>query len=192
MTSAHNPSRFRLYDAAALDIVLERMAMQALAVLDRRPLTVVGVLRRGAPLADLLAERLRRLAPWLQVERTDLQVKRYGDDLALLHPDTSLTPSPAQVAADFSGHQLVVVDDVLYQGYSVFRVLEFLRQHNAAAVHVAVLVDRCAQRLPVRADIVGLTLQIGPEDVIECNVPPFEELFAVDVWRPLAEADPVR
>ena len=55
---------------------------------------------------------------------------------------------------------------------------------------MAVLVDRCAQRLPLRADIVGLTLQIAPEDVIECNVPPFEEVFAVDVWRPLAEAGP--
>jgi len=181
------PSRFRLHDAASLQGVLERMARQALGVLDRRPVTVVGVLRRGAPLADMLAERLARLAPQLEVSRTDLQVKRYGDDLTLLHPETSLTPTPEQARADLSGRQLLVVDDVLYQGYSIFRVLEFLRGQHAASVRVAVLVDRCALQLPVRADVVGLTLQIAAEDVIECSVPPFEAEFAVDVWRPAAE-----
>lgn len=180
-------SRFRLHDAAALQPVLERMARQALGVLDQRPVTIIGVLRRGAPLADMLAERLSRLAPRLEVSRTDLLVKRYGDDLTLLHPETSLAATPEQERADLSGRQLVVVDDVLYQGYSVFRVLEFLRQQQAASIRVAVLVDRCALKVPVRADIVGLTLQIAAEDVIECSVPPFEPEFAVDVWRPAAE-----
>lgn len=183
-------SRFRLHDAAALQPVLERMARQAASVLDERPVTLVGVLRRGAPLADMLAERLARIAPRLEVARTDLLVKRYGDDLTLLHPDTSLTPTPEQAQADLAGRQLVVVDDVLYQGYSVSRVLEFLRRCNPACIHVAVLVDRCALRLPVRADITGLTLQIADQDVIECSVPPFEPEFAVDVWRPAAERVP--
>lgn len=185
--TAMSPSRFRLYDAVTLQPVLDRMARRALAVLDDAPVTIVGVLRRGAPLADLLAARLSALAPGLEVARTDLSVKRYGDDLTLLHPDTSLTPTPEQVAADFSGRQLIVVDDVLYQGYSADRVVEFLRSHHPASVHVAVLVDRRALRLPVRADIVGLALEIAPQDVIECSVPPFEDVLAVDVWRPAAE-----
>jgi pyrimidine operon attenuation protein/uracil phosphoribosyltransferase len=183
-------SRFRLHDAAALQPVLDRMARQAASVLDQRPVTLVGVLRRGAPLADMLAERLARIAPRLEVARTDLLVKRYGDDLTLLHPDTSLTPTPEQAQADLAGRQLVVVDDVLYQGHSAFRVLEFLHRQRAASMHVAVLVDRCALKVPVRADIAGLTLQIADEDVIECSVPPFEPEFAVDVWRPAAERVP--
>jgi pyrimidine operon attenuation protein / uracil phosphoribosyltransferase len=48
----------------------------------------------------------------------------------------------------------------------------------------AVLVDRQRHRLPIRADIVGLPLKIAPSDVIECNVPPYEDDFAVDLWRP--------
>jgi pyrimidine operon attenuation protein / uracil phosphoribosyltransferase len=47
-----------------------------------------------------------------------------------------------------------------------------------------VLVDRQRHRLPIRADIVGLPLKIAPSDVIECNVPPYEDDFAVDLWRP--------
>ena len=53
----------------------------------------------------------------------------------------------------------------------------------ARAQHAAVLVDRQRHRMPVRADIVGLTLKIAPDDVIECNVPPYEDSFAIDLLR---------
>lgn len=181
------PSRFRLYDQAGLQPVFRRMARQTLAVADGRSIALVGVLRRGAPLADLLAQHLHALQPELALTRTDLKVKRYSDDLHLLHPDTSLTPTPEQAASRFPGQVVVVVDDVLYQGHSLQRVFEFLRDREAHSVHAAVLVDRCAQRVPVHADIVGATVQIAPDDVIECNVPPFEPELAVDIWRPAAE-----
>lgn len=176
-------TRFRLYDAPQLDAVLDAMARQAAALLDARPVVLVGVLRRGAPLADLLAARLRARRPELEITRTDLRVKRYGDDLTLLHADTSLSATPEQAQAAFAGHQLIVVDDVLYQGYSAFRVFEFLRAQGADCVHLAVLVDRRCAVLPVRAAIVGLALQIAPPDVIECSVPPFEDRFAIDLLR---------
>lgn len=176
-------SRFRLYQGADLEAVIDSMARQTDALIDDRPTVLVGVLRRGAPLADRLAERLQRRRPGLDLRRLDLKVKRYGDDLRLLHPETSLEPTAEQAAADHAGQRLIVVDDVLYQGHSAFRVLEFLHGHGADAVHLAVLVDRCCSRLPVAADIVGLRLQIAPGDVIECNVPPYEDDFAIDLLR---------
>lgn len=176
-------SRFRLYDASTLEPVLDAMARQAAALLDDRPVSIIGVLRRGAPLGDLLATRLRQRRPDLAVERTDLRVKRYDDDLTLLHAATSLSATPEQQQAQFAGRQVIVVDDVLYQGYSAFRVFEFLRAQGADCVHLAVLVDRHCSVLPVSADIVGLTLQIAPHDVIECSVPPFEDEFAIDLLR---------
>ncbi len=176
-------TRFRLYDAAALEAVIDAMARQIAARFDDTPMTLVGVLRRGAPLADRLLARLRALRPAWSIERTDLEVKRYGDDLALLHADTRLSATPEQQGMSFSGRRLVVVDDVLYQGHSAARVLDFLRDHHASEVYLAMLVDRCCATLPVRADFVGLKLQISPLDVIECNVPPFENEFAVDLLR---------
>lgn len=176
-------TRFRLYDTAALETVIDAMARQIAARFDDTPLTLVGVLRRGAPLADRLLQRLRALRPAWPIERTDLDVKRYGDDLTLLHADTRLAATPEQQRADFSGRRLVVVDDVLYQGHSAARVLTFLRDHQAGEIYLAMLADRCCATLPVRADFVGLKLQIAPLDVIECNVPPFEDEFAVDLLR---------
>lgn len=173
--------RFRLYHAADLAPVIENMARQAAQLLDGTPTVLLGMLRRGAPLADRLLERLRVHAPEADLRRLDVKVKRYADTLELLHPDTALE-APAQ--AELQGRRVIVVDDVLYQGYSLFRVFEWLATQQPAHVHAAVLVDRQRHRLPVHADIVGLTLKIAAGDVIECSVPPFEVDFAVDVWRP--------
>ncbi len=123
--------RFRLYTLADLDVVIARMARQTLALLDpaQRPV-VVGVLRRGAPLADRLVTAIEELKPGFAVDRLDLKVKRYSDDLHLLHPETRLD-APAADAPSVRNRQVLVIDDVLYQGYSFFRVFEFLRAEGA-------------------------------------------------------------
>jgi pyrimidine operon attenuation protein / uracil phosphoribosyltransferase len=176
-------SRYRLYDEAALRPVIRGMAAQLAGVLAQRPALLVGVLRRGAPLADRLAAAMAELSAAPVLTRLDLEVKRYGDDLTLLHPQTRLNETPEQARIELAGRQVVLVDDVLYQGHSLARVLEWARARGAAYVHAAVLVDRRARRLPVRADVVGVTLQIAPDDVIECNVPPYEDDFAIDLLR---------
>lgn len=178
-----NTDRFRLYDADALVPVIDGMARQIALLLDETPTVLLGVLRRGAPLADRLRDALLRIRPDAAVSRMDLLVKRYADDLTLLHPDTRLD-APADAGASLRGRRVIAVDDVLYQGYSLFRVCEWLRACEAAQVHTAVLVDRQRGRLPIRADIIGATLRIAPGHVIECNVPPYEADFAIDVWNP--------
>ena len=177
--------RYRLYSEVDLELVVDDMARQAAAFLDATPTVLLGMLRRGAPLADRLHARIQVHAPWAQIERLDLKVKRYADNLELLHPETRLD---APTGADLLNRRVIVVDDVLYQGYSLMRVFEWLATQKPAHVHAAVLVDRQRHRMPVRADIVGLTLKIAPDDVIECNVPPYEQEFAVDLWRPADSA----
>jgi pyrimidine operon attenuation protein/uracil phosphoribosyltransferase len=175
--------RFRLYDTHDLEAVLRSMARQFVAMVDpREPIVLVGVLRRGAPLAERLLTLARGLQPALQVERLDLKVKRYGDDLTLLHPDTRL--DRPESAPELAGRHVVVIDDVLYQGHSLFKVLEFLKAAGAASVRAAVLVDRQVSHFPIHADIVGLRLQVAPGDVVECNVPPYEAEWAIDLCRP--------
>lgn len=179
-------TRFRLYDARQLEPVIRRMARQIADRLDGEPVVLVGLLRRGVPLAERIAAALAQLPDAPSVIRRDLAVKRYGDDLTLLHPDTRLEDAgeagePAGPV--LAGSHVVLVDDVLYQGHSMARVLEWARAHGAASITAAVLVDRMVRRLAVCADVVGLRLQIAPDDVIECNVPPYETEFAIDLMR---------
>ncbi len=175
--------RFRLYSAVQLEAVLDSMARQVAALFDaRHEVALVGILRRGVPLAERLRQALveRGLPHW---PLYPLHLKRYADDLSLLHAETALTENPDLAALDLARTRLLLVDDVLYEGHSLLRASAWLAQLGAAEVRTAVLVDRGVNRQPVRTDITGLRLQVAPTDIIECNVPPYEEAFCIEVLR---------
>ncbi|HEX5312004.1 phosphoribosyltransferase family protein [Aquabacterium sp.] len=177
-------ARSCLFNAQELQQVLRAMAADlAPWVRSCGSILLIGVLRRGAPLADALGERLvseQGCAPPLRV---DLRVKRYADDLTLLYPDTHLEEDPRQAEKDLAGRHVLVVDDVLYSGHSILKVVEHLARKRPASIRVATLVDRCITRLPIRADVVGVRLQIADGGIVECHVPPYEPEFQI-VWVP--------
>lgn len=107
--------RTTLYGQKQLDCVMDAMAATiASKLIGVERVSLVGVLRRGAPLADQL------------IERIDLSIKRYADDLTLLYPQTQLTEKPEHASIDLSGRTVVIVDDVLYGGFSLFRAVQYL------------------------------------------------------------------
>jgi len=174
------PLRPILYDTAALQLVLDNMAVQLAArLLGQERITLVGIRRRGAPLADRLHVRLRQQLPLAHIERLDLAIKRYADDLTLLHPQTQLTEQAEHARIDLAGRATVVVDDVLYFGFSLMKAAQYLLSKGARTVHTVVLVDRRCATLPIRADVAGLVLQVAPGQVVECHVPPFEPTLQI-------------
>jgi len=172
-----------LYEAAEIEAKLDRMAAGLCACVDpARPTVLVGVRRRGVPLAAAINTRLAtRFGSTLPT--VELAIERYADDLTLLHPETRLTEDEKARKADLAGKTVVVVDDVLYQGHSLLRAVEYLRVRGAATIRTAVLVDRNVARLPVRADVTGMVLEVAPGDVVECQVPPFEPVLRIQLWR---------
>jgi pyrimidine operon attenuation protein / uracil phosphoribosyltransferase len=185
MTDQSRGHRTCLYSPSQLDAIISDMARQAAGLLTgRTQVAIVGILRRGAPLADRLQARLQENYGLTQCVRLDLQIKRYSDDLTLLYPETRLTEDPSHAALDLTGHTVLVVDDVMYRGHSMLRAVEYLACKQPAEIRTVVLVDRGATKLPVRSDIVGVRLDVAPSDVIECNVPPYEDSFRIDLQQP--------
>jgi pyrimidine operon attenuation protein / uracil phosphoribosyltransferase len=173
-----------LYDSDELADVVGRMAREALELLlDSSDVLVVGILRRGAPLAEMLGKQLAPMLGLKKVPRLDLSIKRYADDLTLLHPETKLIEEAFNARQDPNGKTVLLVDDLLYRGYSLQCAVNFLVRKGAAQVRTAVLVDRCAAVLPMRADIAGIKLAVAPSDIIECQVPPYEPAFQVRLVR---------
>lgn len=173
------------YRTDELEAVVARMARDAHRLVeDPAGLVVVGILRRGAPLADRLHARLASDYGLADCVRLDLQIKRYADDLRLLHPETQLTENPAHAGIDLDGHTVLVVDDVMYRGHSLLRAVQYLAGRQPAEIRTVVLVDRGVARLPVRTDIVGVRLDVAPCDIIECSVPPYEPRFQIDLVQP--------
>lgn len=174
-----------LYQTGELNAVLDNMAWQAAGLLaGRNQIMLVGILRRGAPLAEMLQQRLLRDFGLNQLKRMNLQIKRYADDLTLLHPETQLTEVPEHAALELADTTVLVVDDVMYQGHSMLRAVEYLARKQAAEIRTAVLVDRGANKLPVRSNITGVRLDVAPGSIIECNVPPYEAVFKIDLLQP--------
>lgn len=174
-----------LYQANQLESVLDNMAWQAAGFLtEKEHIMIVGILRRGAPLAEMLHARLMKHFKLAKMELMNLQIKRYADDLTLLYPETQLTENHKYASLDLSKTTVLVVDDVMYRGHSMLRAVEYLARKQAAEIRTVVLVDRGANKLPVRVDIAGVRLDVAPLDIIECNVPPYETEFKIDLFKP--------
>ena len=179
----------RLYDTNALQRVLDTMAAGVSARLaGADQVSLVGVLRRGAPVADMLQERLVQRLPRTDMQRIDLSIKRYSDDLKLLHPQTQLIEQPEHTNMDLSGRVVVLVDDVLYGGFSLNRAVQYLVAKQVKTIHTVVLVDRVCATLPIHADVSGMKLQVEPGNIVECHVPPYEPTFQIVLVQPSAQA----
>ena len=181
----HPPGkRFLVYAPDQMQPVIDAMARQAAPLLaGHEKIAVIGILRRGAPLADRLVASLKKQFNLPEPLRLDLKVKRYADDLTLLHPETQLTEQAGQAGLELKGYVLLVVDDVLYTGNSLLRIIEWLNAKSPSAIYTAVLADRHVSQLPIRADVTGVHLQVAPPDVVECHVPPYEALFQIEILR---------
>lgn len=180
MKAEARASRVCLYSAAQLEAVIGDIVRTTAGLAtgaDR--LVIVGVLRRGAPLADRVAAGLAQHLGHPPALRFDLRITRYADDLTLLYPETRLDEAPAHAQLDLSGASVIVVDDVVYHGHSMLRAVQYLAQKNAAEIRTVALVDRGATKLPVRVDVAGVRLDVAEGDVIECCVPPYEPQWGI-------------
>ncbi|NEZ04486.1 phosphoribosyltransferase [Wenzhouxiangella sp. XN201] len=166
-----------LVDRQGVEALLDEVARVMAPQLEPET-ALVGLLRRGAPLARMLAERLERIngrAP----EVGELLLKRYGDDLTLLHDRPALDEDSLDI--DVTGRHLILVDDVLYTGESAFRAAGFLRAAGASRLQIAVLCARDEQFMPVHAEFVGRRIDVGEGWVIECSVPPYESELGIAI-----------
>ena len=166
-----------LAGAADVEVLLDEMA-SAMAPRISESTALVGVLRRGAPLANMLADRLERLRGW-RPEVGELKLKRYSDHLELLHEHPHLDEGSLNI--DVQARHLVLIDDVLYTGESLMRAAGFLRHAGATWLQVAVLASRCGRTMPIHAEYIGCTLDIRPDWVIHCAVPPYESSLGISV-----------
>jgi len=116
-------------------------------------LALIGIVRRGATLAERIAALLNKNGgPCVPVGTLD--ISSYRDDGKGVSGDPRLLGRHIPFSLD--DRQVVLVDDVLYTGRTVRAALTALADlGRPESVELAVLVDRGERELPIRADYVG-------------------------------------
>ncbi len=165
--------------------MLDRMA-RALSATWPEEMTVVGIRRRGVPLAERLVDRLSRLGTG-DVVLQELELKRYSDDLDLLHRHPELrTPDDA---LELEGRRVLLMDDVLFSGRTLDRALSYCVAAGAAEVRCAVVCSRDGRELPITADFVGMRCDVGVNGIVDVRVPPYEDELAIDISSRISPRD---
>ena len=179
----------QLMSASEIDRTLVRLAHE---ILERNNglegVVLVGIRRRGVPLAERLARKMadiEKFAP--PVETLDITV--YRDDFS----EIGEKPVVQAASAKFSvrGKTAILVDDVLYTGRTTRAALDALLKHGRPQrVELCVLIDRGHRELPIQANYVGRIIPTSESELIDVRLREVDEQDCVVMCERIPSGSP--
>jgi pyrimidine operon attenuation protein/uracil phosphoribosyltransferase len=156
----------RLMSASEIERTLVRLAHEIVEKSNgSEGLVLVGIKRRGVP----LAERLARLISAIEkhpIETGVLDIQFYRDDLSTA--DVRPVVKAGAIGCEIVGRDVVLCDDVLYTGRTIRAALDALFDHGRPRrVQLAVLIDRGHRELPIEATYIGKRVPTSSREIIE-------------------------
>jgi pyrimidine operon attenuation protein/uracil phosphoribosyltransferase len=159
---------YQLMKADEVRGTLDRIAEEIISVNKGREVVLLGIQRRGVPMAQRMATRIgekTRMQPPLGV----LDINLYRDDLTKVafQPVVRRTDVPP----DIDGRDVILVDDVLYTGRTVRAALDALCDFGRMrSIQLAVMVDRGHRELPIEANFIGKKITTKDNEVVEVKL----------------------
>ena len=165
----HIVEKSQLMSAAEIDRTLQRLAHQIVESSGgTRNLALIGVRRRGVPLAERIAHAMRGI-DGVEVPVGTLDITLYRDDLSKVAPQAVLQSS--QISFSVDQMDLVLVDDVLYTGRTIRAAMNGLFDlGRPKRVSLCVLIDRGHREMPIEAQFVGRNVQTSNTEIVEVRL----------------------
>jgi pyrimidine operon attenuation protein / uracil phosphoribosyltransferase len=159
----------RIMSASEIERTLVRLAHEIIEKNNGSDnLALVGVKRRGVPIAQRLAALISNIEKQ-PVDSGVLDISFYRDDLST--KDIRPVVNPSDLGFDVNGRNVILVDDVLYTGRTVRAAMDALFDHGRPRrVQLLVLIDRGHRELPIEASFVGRTVQTTDREIIEVKL----------------------
>ncbi|SFS01511.1 pyrimidine operon attenuation protein / uracil phosphoribosyltransferase [Granulicella pectinivorans] len=159
----------RLMSASEIERTLVRLAHE---IVERNNggtnLGLVGIKRRGVPLAQRLAAHIAKIEKH-PVDTGVLDIAFYRDDLSTR--DIRPVVTPGALGFDVNGRDIILMDDVLYTGRTIRAALDALFAHGRPkSVQLLVLIDRGHRELPIQATFVGRHIPTSRREIIEVKL----------------------
>src|ERR1700685_1698415 len=159
----------RLMSASEIERTLVRLAHEIVEKNDgSENLGLVGIKRRGVPLAERLAKIIEKIekAP---VDTGVLDISFYRDDLSTAGPRPIV--EKGELGFDVTGRDIILMDDVLYTGRTIRAALDALFDYGRPkSVQLLVLIDRGHRELPIEATFTGRTVPTSRREIIEVKL----------------------
>jgi len=156
----------RLMSASEIERTLVRLAHEIVEKSNgSEDLVMVGIKRRGVPLAERLAKLISGFEKH-PIQTGVLDIQFYRDDLSTA--DVRPVVTPGAIGCDIVGRDVVLCDDVLYTGRTIRAALDALFDHGRPRrVQLAVLIDRGHRELPIEATYIGKRIPTSSREIIE-------------------------
>lgn len=173
----------RIMDEAALKRALMRISHE---IAERNKgvenVVLVGILRRGEPIARMIQENIRKIED-TELPCGSIDIHFYRDDLSEVAENPVV--KKAKLFFDVTDKDVVLVDDVLYTGRTVRAAIEAVFScGRPRSIQLAVVVDRGHRELPIRADFVGKNMPTSHSELVEVRLPEYDGEFGVFLMEP--------
>ena len=131
-------------------------------------LYLVGIRRRGVPIAAVLKENVERFSD-IRVTTGEIDIAYYRDDLKRKHDEPRINQS--LIDFDVNGKNIILVDDVLYTGRTARAAMEALiALGRPARIQLLVMIDRGHRELPIYANYVGKNIPTARNEYVSVRV----------------------
>lgn len=145
------------------------------------PLVLVGIRRRGVPLARRLGALIEQFTG-REIPVGELDITLYRDDLSQISVQPTLNATHIAFAVD--GTHLALVDDVIYTGRTARAAMDAVVDlGRPACVKLVTLIDRGHRELPIRPDYVGRNVPTAKTERIRVCVKEIDGEDAVRLVR---------
>ncbi len=174
----------RIMDAASMKRALRRLSTEIVEHnRGAKDLYLVGIRRRGVPLAERIVEKIEAL----EGERPlygIIDITLYRDDLSTVGANPIVNRT--ELDADIEDKIIVLVDDVLYTGRTIRAAMDQLMDFGRPKkVQLAVLIDRGREHreLPIQADFIGKLVPTKQAEIIKVMLKEFDDVEAVGIFE---------
>ena len=177
-----------IMDSARMKRALSRLASEIVEENQgAKDLYLVGIRRRGVPLAERLVRKIEQLEGEKPLYGI-IDITLYRDDLSTVGANPIVNRT--EFDADIEGKKIILVDDVLYTGRTIRAALDQLMDFGRPKkVKLAVLIDRGHEHreLPIQADFVGRLVPTKQTEIIKVMLKEFDDKEAVGIYEIPAE-----
>lgn len=151
-------NKITLMDRQRIERTIKRIAYQVAEKAKDKRIILVGLNERGHAIATEIYGHLK------SAFKNEVNLIRFDVTGEIEHAET------IRKEFEFNDSLVLLVDDVIFSGKTMFTALQHLLDNPDYTVYTAVLIDRGHLSLPVKSEFIGMEIPTKPKEHVEMTL----------------------